>query len=794
MRRWLRRTIPSMFHRRLLLLGVIVAALLAGLGLQTTRLTTGQRHQSLRDKAERSLQRVAYIPTVRGRILDRTGAVLAVDEPSWNVQVHYSLLTQEWVLNQAETAARLTLGWDTWKQMSRFEKDKAIASYLPAYQEQAEQMWQLLADLGGQSREELEELRRSIVRRTEIVAEEVTQRNRQNRIAKSQEDVSTVEAHMRIREQTQPHAVLFDVDESAVAMLSSLMAEAQASAPSWRRQRTRGVEFLAPPPGNAVWLDVAPVRARHRRYPLETLTLTLDRASFPGPLRSDTPIEITVPGVGLHMLGQMRPANTEDAAWERRPFLKIDEDTGERAVNLAGYRKGDRIGAFGIERSLEKKLRGSRGRETQRLDTGEDVSRTPPMPGEDVVLTLDHRLQARIQALMSHDERVGLMRVQPWLETPHLPVGAPLHGSAVVLDIVTGEVLAAVSIPGITLDQLTHNRDAIFKNFTDEPFTFRPTAYPREPGSAIKPLLLAAAITEGVLGVHETIDCTRGYLYKDRPNTFQDWIYRQYEGQTFGVIDGVTAIKVSANTFFGELGKRLKPHRVHGWLEALGAGRKLDLAIEERTGTLFDPAAADAAGQANLASIGQGKLTMTPLQVIAAHATLSRGGLYIAPTFVRGTQRKTVDLDIPATAIDAIQRGMWKSANEGREDDAVSGTTFSLNMGEALGREPYFNAPGVIVYAKSGSAQTSPTVEKFDDDGDGRVDRFGDIVRAGAHGWVVALVKPDGQPQPTIGIVVCVEHGWSGGKSAGPLANQIIRACQAEGYLPSPPAADGAFP
>ena len=112
----------------------------------------------------RLLQRVTTIPTVRGRILDRTGAVLAVDEPGWDVHVHYTLLTQEWVLEQAQTAARLTVGWDRWKEMSGYERDAKAAEFLPAYDEQLEQMWQLLADLSGTPRDELETNRQQIVR------------------------------------------------------------------------------------------------------------------------------------------------------------------------------------------------------------------------------------------------------------------------------------------------------------------------------------------------------------------------------------------------------------------------------------------------------------------------------------------------------------------------------------------------------------------------------------------------------------------------------------------------------
>ncbi len=787
MRRWLRRTIPSMFHRRLLLLGALSTVLMLGLGLQTARLTTGTNHDTRRVDAERALRTTSYIPTVRGRILDRTGtAVLAVDEPGWDVHIQYSVLTQEWVLDQAEAAARIELGAAAWKELDAYERDEAIGDRLEPYQEQVDEMWQLLADLTGRSRDELDDVREGIVGRTERIAVEVSQRHRRKRMAELQEELSAPEAYTEIREQFQKHPVLFDVKPEAVEMLAKLASDAREQAREWRTETSRGYRLTAPPPGNAIWLEVEPVRARHRRYPLETVTLTLDRSTFPGPLRSDTPIELTVSGVAMHILGQLRPVYAEDDAWDAHPFIDFAEG-GERIEHLDGYQAGDRIGAFGVERTLERTLRGSRGKTVRRLDSDAVVEDTPPRSGRDVVLSIDHKLQARVQALMSHDERLGLMRVQPWVESP-LPVGMPLHGSAVAMDLETGEVLAAVSVPGITLDQLENDRGSIFEDFTHEPFTFRPTAFARAPGSTAKPLILAAAITEGVLDPNETLDedaLIRGHLYKNRPDMFQDWIRRQY-GQTFGPLDAAAAIKVSSNVYFGLMGQRLGAPRVHGTFEAFGAGRKLGIEIEERPGNLFDPNDANAQSEANFACIGQGQLTMTPLQVLAAHAALFRDGQYLAPTFLHGKPRKPVDLGLSPAALAAVKEGMWKSANEPALGDAVSGTTYQLNLGEFGNSERYFTVPGVTVYAKSGSAQTYPTVEKFDDDGDGLVDREGDVVRHGAHGWAVAMVQPDGADRPTLGVVVCVEHGWSGGKSAAPLVNQIIRACQIEGYLPSP--------
>ena len=103
---------------------------------------------------------------------------------------------------------------------------------------------------------------------------------------------------------------------------------------------------------------------------------------------------------------------------------------------------------------MESTLRGIRGQRVTHLDTGEEQV-IAPVAGRDVHLTLDIALQMRVQALMSHDPAVGLMRSQEWHhagDSDFAPqIGDPLNGAAIVLDVDNGEVLAAVSVPGVTL-------------------------------------------------------------------------------------------------------------------------------------------------------------------------------------------------------------------------------------------------------------------------------------------------------------------------------------------------------
>ena len=115
-------------------------------------------------------------------------------------------------------------------------------------------------------------------------------------------------------------------------------------------------------------------------------------------------------------------------------------------------------------------------------------------------------------------------------------------------------------------------------------------------------------------------------------------------------------------------------------------------------------------------------------------------------------------------------------------EDAVSqpyGTAHHLTLGAGRG-EPIFNVPGVRVAAKAGTAQAPPW--RYDLNGDG--DLTSDERITGLdHAWVVALVGDQAGHGWKYAIAVLVEYGGSGGRVAGPIANQVVHALRAEGYL-----------
>ena len=93
-------------------------------------------------------------------------------------------------------------------------------------------------------------------------------------------------------------------------------------------------------------------------------------------------------------------------------------------------------------------------------------------------------------------------------------------------------------------------------------------------------------------------------------------------------------------------------------------------------------------------------------------------------------------------------------------------------------REKIINAEGIITWGKTGTAQTTPL--RLDSDGDGTRET---VIPDADHAWFVGLVGNESDRTPRYAIAVLLEHAGSGGRAAGPLANQVIRALQAEGYL-----------
>lgn len=813
-----------MFQRRVISLLVLGVAVVLAVTAQSLRLSRGAMHDRLADEADRALQRTTYLPTQRGEVLDRHGRVLAYDDPAYDVAVSYDVIAGAWPASRARRAAYYQYR-ELWTDLEEAQRERLAEGFLPKYEAQVEALWariaRVMAGPGADAaaitaararlRERLDDIRAGVLQDASYLWD----RWRARRERELNEPVPLTDVMQPIREQRMAHAVALDIPREAALDLIERIEAAEADddvprfAPASDLADDGGRDGGSAADdgvglGLDIWREVEIERPTRRRYPSAQMTYRLDRATLPGYKPPDdaegdsdaaTPgrvVEVRTRGVGLHVLGWMRPAWREDV--EAKPFLTRD-DRGRAVVDLGGYRDGDRVGAAGVERSAEALLHGRRGQRVRHLGTG-DEQVVPAMKGRPLHLTLDVRLQGRVQALM--DDAFGVMVVQPkWHpeqpveEYPHAPrPGESLNGAAVVLDVDSGEVLAMVSKPALTRTGLFGDRRALLDDQLNTPMINRAAQRAFQPGSVIKPLVYSSCVKFGVSGIDEPIFC-QGYLDDGHPDRYRCWVFKRYL-TGHGLLDPVQGIAQSCNLYFYTLGDRIGVPRLAEGLSWFGLGRPTEVGLPEAIdGEL--PAVGDADGSGDreyhradgiFMAIGQGPVRWTPLQAANAYATLARGGVYLPATVIADTDRaalgwparEATDLGLPAKAAKNALDGLFEVVNGER------GTGRLL----AKLREPIFppqQHPELSILGKSGTAQAVPLRRSYDDNGDGYPDRWGEVLRDGDHAWFLALLQPDGAPRPKYVVAVVCEFGGSGSNVAGPVANQIIHALRAEGYL-----------
>jgi len=801
----LSQLIQSASARRLVLVAVLLALGLSILAAQAARLTV-LRGDELLAKAQEKLVRLSWSPTVRGQIVDRKGRVLAHNRPSFDIAVDFRVISGEWVERQAAARARRERGSD-WTKLSRDQRTQLIEEAKPAYRAAVDRMWNVLAQETGRSRAEVDLKRMDVREQVDAMAGFVRERRAEQELRALAQSLGitpdqlssrldqldrpdlgsteellryvlaeeiTVEAErrieknadIRIAEESSPRVIVPEVSDEIGFRLRRLARQTDPNDDS--------IPYL---PGLMV-LD-----SGEREYPITEMDVEIDRSILPKPIAGEGTQTVHVTGIGSHILGSVRRRVYLEDAKTRQDELQTSESLAERSmlttpsgsVDRGRYFAGDMVGSRGLERNLESTLRGLRGLRIERIDQSGAID-SPMTFGENITLTLDVMLQARIQALL--DPSIGLARVQPWHnnhermdpedgESPLvMPVGTPLDCAAVVIDVDTGEILAMVSTPtGGELPTDPEEREEYIA--TRRPWANRAVSMPLPPGSIAKALVLCGAHKAGVVGVDEHISCT-GHFYPHEPEMLRCWIYKQF-GTTHDVQfshppGGAEAIKGSCNIFFYTLGQRLGPKGIVDFYRSLGVGEDLGLPLDNTlAGWLGFGNNPDAVSESEaiLMGIGQGPVAWTPVHAADAFATLARGGVRIKPTIIAGDMPEPVDLGFDPAIVDEALHGLDMVVND--RDGTANHIT--LPSGE---RFDMFDTPGVKVWGKTGTA-TAPALVYKDK-----------LLRRGDHSWFVLLC---GHDRPKYAIAVVAEYGGSGGRVSGPIANQIVHALVQEGYL-----------
>lgn len=487
-----------------------------------------------------------------------------------------------------------------------------------------------------------------------------------------------------------------------------------------------------------------------------------------------------------HVVGRTGRVDAEDVA----------EDP-EKDDPFACYRADERIGTSGVEWVAERRLRGRRGEITRDRD-GHVIELVEAEDGEPIQLTIDAELQRRLYRLLG--EAVE-------------DVSESAGGAIAVLDVASREALALVSYPSYDPVQFDRNYPALRDDTERLPLLFRAVSNHYAPGSIVKPLVCLAGLVHGRITLETREECT-GYLFPEQRDRWRCWeVHGTGIRKAHGSINLVDALTGSCNVFMYRLGERLGVDRMCSAFDMFGLGRTTGTGLREEVRGINptpewlsrDRHTPVTAGHARNFALGQGEVTVTPIQaanIMACYAS----GRYRPVTLIRSTA-PTPEWVLPGTASDwdAIRAGIYGVVND------PDGTAYKYAR---------FDHPRYVLCGKTGSATAAPWPTEFkvpirDTDGGTRellvpartrqdaADRArfevpgGEVLAHGivathywptvspegerhAHAWFAGYLqevdadhRPDRSRTPRIAFAALLEFGGSGGRTTGPLARRI---------------------
>jgi len=311
-------------------------------------------------------------------------------------------------------------------------------------------------------------------------------------------------------------------------------------------------------------------------------------------------------------------------------YLAEAGDDEAKAKTARGVQAGDLIGKkdTGLEATLDDELGGSYGWRLSIVESDERpvemLAETAPVPGRDVVLSLDPKLQRAAENALG-DQKGAIVAEDPW----------------------TGEILAIASRPTFDLNAFVSGDSAAIARYSADPkrpFFNRATFGQYPTGSSFKPVTSAAALRNGVYKWGDRIDCPAQWS-----GYGAQWTQLNHETVALGPIDLRTALARSCNTFFYEIGKRLNdrdPNILPNTAKSFGLGKATDIDyVFEAEGLVPSPewkkqrfsSSAEQVwnpGDATNLAIGQGYLLATPLQMANYASALANDGIVWKPRLV----------------------------------------------------------------------------------------------------------------------------------------------------------------
>ncbi|MCK5916068.1 MAG: penicillin-binding protein 2, partial [Deltaproteobacteria bacterium] len=423
----------------------------------------------------------------------------------------------------------------------------------------------------------------------------------------------------------------------------------------------------------------------------------------------------------------------------------------DRELELEAYRtyaRDDLVGRTGIEANYQTRLRGedglrqvvvnARGRELETFTV------KPAASGNNLQLTIDIELQKF--AFQEMAEKVG---------------------SLVAIDPRNGEILTMVSTPSFSNNLFsTRIRREDWQRINNDPLhplQNRPIQGCYPPGSTIKPLIAAVALTDQLINENSKFFCN-GSMTLGRTR-FRCW-NRYGHGET----KLLKSLRESCDVYFYNLATRVSIDRIAAFGNEFGLGRKSDIELPgERSGLM--PSSSWKlknvhdqwyTGDTLSVCIGQGYLSTTPLQIAAMYTVFANGGTYFKPHLVKDKNILTDNNDRPenmlkkpdGTKIDISNRHMQAIRTALRQ---------VVNNRRGTAYKSRITTKEWEMAGKTGTAQV--VRQSLETLKDVTPWRFRD------HAWFAAFAPFD---NPRIAVAVLIEHGGHGGSTAAPIARQVI--------------------
>ena len=435
-----------------------------------------------------------------------------------------------------------------------------------------------------------------------------------------------------------------------------------------------------------------------------------------------------------------------------------------KRLDPAAYAGTSHTGKTGVESSFESDLHGdagyrhlitnARGRQVP-SDTSELLDSLPvdqsPAPGSNIYLSIDLDLQ-RLASKALEGRRGALVALDPW----------------------TGEILALVSTPsfdpnlfavGMTTSQYRELRDN-----PDRPLFNRALRGSYPPGSTIKPMLALAALETGATNMTRKTLCRGFYTLPNNPHRYRDW---KPEGH--GPVDLHDAIEQSCDVYFYEISGEVGIDAMHDYLSRFGLGTPTGVDVLGESAGLVPSrewkrrSFSDRDnqrwyhGETVIASIGQGYMLATPLQLASATATLATRGKRYKPHMVAAVEdgltgeRRIIQ---PERMPDVeISNEIYWEYVLGAMHDVMQGTR---GTARAVGLGAPYEMAG-----KSGTAQVVSIAQDKEYDDEELEERQRD------HALFISFAPFD---EPRIAVALIVENGESGSGVAAPIAKSIMDA------------------